>query len=157
MDVNDGLLGEGPFSPERTGSIPNDQLYNYGYQHNFTPTEMNHFLSKEGGFISMFKTNDLSQLSSEYHTNPDVQFAFDALAYQIAKAIGERSIVFQGKIDQIILTGGLSYNTQLVENIKGFVSWLAPVSVYPGEQEMEAMASRTLAVLTGDEKVKAYS
>jgi len=157
IDVNDGLLGDGPFSPERSGSIPNDQLYQFGYQHNFTPTEMNHFLSKECGFISMFKTNDLEQLSKMYDTDSKVKLTFDALAYQVAKSIGERAVTLQGNIDQIILTGGLSYNAHINNQIQSYVDWIAPVIVYPGEKEMDALAVRTTAVLNGNELAKAYS
>lgn len=157
VDVNEGLLGEGPFSPERAGSLPNDQLYEFGYKHNFTPQEMNHFLSKEGGFISMFKTNDLKLLSDKYDSNSEIKLAFDALAYQVSNAIGARSIIFRGQVDQIILTGGLSYNKLLVQKIKSFVDWIAPVTIYPGEKEMDTLALRTLDVLDGKEKVKAYS
>ncbi|WP_436859933.1 butyrate kinase [Staphylococcus caeli] len=157
VDVNDGLLGEGPYSPERAGSIPNDQLYQFGYKHNFTPTEMNHFLSKEGGFISMFNTNDIQQLSTMYHTNSKVKLAIDGLAYQVAKAIGERATILQGKINQILLTGGLSHNKFINEHIQSYVDWIAPVTVYPGEKEMDALALRTIAVLNGNELAKAYS
>lgn len=157
VDVNDGLLGEGPFSPERAGSMPNDQLYEFGYKHNFTPQEMNHFLSKKGGFISMFKTNDLKLLSDKYDSNSEVKLAFDALAYQVSNAIGARSIIFRGQVDQIILTGGLSYNHLLVQKIISFVYWIAPVTIYPGEKEMDTLALRTSNVLDGKEKVKAYS
>ncbi|MDW8565077.1 butyrate kinase [Staphylococcus shinii] len=157
VDVNEGLLGEGPFSPERAGSIPNDQLYAFGYNHNFTPQEMNHFLSKKGGFISMFKTNDLKLLSDKYDSNSEVKLAFDALAYQISNAIGARSIIFRGQVDQIILTGGLSYSKLLVQKIISFVDWIAPVTIYPGEKEMDTLALRTSNVLDGKEKVKAYS
>lgn len=157
VDVNDGLLGEGPFSPERAGSLPNDQLYEFGYKHKFTPEEMNHFLSKKGGFISMFKTNDLKLLSDKYDSNSEVKLAFDALAYQVSNAIGARSIIFRGQVDQIILTGGLSYNKLLVQKIISFVDWIAPVTIYPGEKEMDTLALRTSNVLDGKEKVKAYS
>ncbi|MGP5093745.1 butyrate kinase [Staphylococcus equorum] len=157
VDVNVGLLGEGPFSPERAGSIPNDLLYKYGYKRNFTPQEMNHFLSKKGGFVNMFNTNDLKGLSHKYESDNDVKLAFDALAYQVAKAIGERAIVFKGNVDQVILTGGLSYNKTLTSLIQSYVDWIAPVTIYPGEKEMDALATRTSLVLEGIESAKVYS
>lgn len=118
---------------------------------------MNHFLSKKGGFINMFNTNDLKVLSLKYESDNDVKLAFDALAYQVAKAIGERAIVFKGNVDQVILTGGLSYNKTLTSLIQSYVDWIAPVTIYPGEKEMDALATRTSLVLEGIESAKVYS
>lgn len=156
IDVNDGLLGEGPMSPERAGSIPNDLLYAFGYEQQLTPKEMAHALSKAGGFISLLGTNDLKSLAATYDSDPKVKLAFDALAYQVAKTIGERAVSLKGQVDQIILTGGLSHNATLVQNITEYVSWIADVTVYAGEREMDTLAHRANEVMHGNEDAKWY-
>lgn len=157
IDVNEGLEGEGAFSPERAGSIPNDALYRYGYDHDMTPDEMDHFLSKKTGLLSLLGTNDLTQLSQQYGEDTQVTRILDAMAYQVAKLIGERAVAFKGApVDQIILTGGIANSDVITEGIRQYVEWIAPVSVYAGEMEMEALASGVFDVLEGTVEPKYY-
>ena len=117
---------------------------------------MAHALSKAGGFISLLGTNDLKSLAATYDSDPKVKLAFDALAYQVAKTIGERAVSLKGQVDQIILTGGLSHNATLVQNITEYVSWIADVTVYAGEREMDTLAHRANEVMHGNEDAKWY-
>ena len=147
----------GAFSPERAGSIPNDALYRYGYDHDMTPDEMDHFLSKKTGLLSLLGTNDLTQLSQQYGEDAEVTRILDAMAYQVAKLIGELAVAFKGApIDQIILTGGIANSDVITEGIRQYVEWIAPVSVYAGEMEMEALASGVFDVLEGTVEPKYY-
>lgn len=157
VDVNDGLLGEGPFSPERSGSLPNDSLYQWAHHHQFTPTELNHILSKQSGLIALCGSNNLKALIQMYHENENIHLAIDTMIYQIAKQIGEKAIIFKGEIDQIILTGGLANSSLITNRITEYVDWIAPVSVYPGEKEMETLALRVDDVMNNKEHAKNYS
>lgn len=157
VDVNDGLLGEGPLSPERSGSLPNDSLYQWAHSHQYSLAEMNHILSKESGLIALCGSNNLRALIEKYHENEIIHLAIDTMIYQIAKQIGEKAIIFKGKVDQIILTGGLANSSLLTDHITEYVDWIAPVSVFPGEKEMETLALRVNDVMNNKEQVNNYS
>lgn len=157
IDVNEGLLGEGPFSPERAGTIPNDLLYQMGYEKKLTPIQMNQLLSKTSGMLSLCNTNDIKLLTKLYMSDTKVQVMLDAMIYQVAKAIGERAIALKGKIDRIILTGGMAYSQLITNQIMSYTDWICPTTVYPGEKEMTALAERVTNVMTKQEQPKIYS
>jgi len=157
IDVNDGLLGEGPLSPERAGNLPNDALYHWAYQQNLTPKELNNILSKESGLIALCGSNNIKQLIQEYEKNQEIHLAIDAMIYQIAKQIGERAVSLKGSIDQIILTGGIAKSELITKKLSDYVNWIAPMTVYPGEKEMESLAIRVDDVINKKEQVKNYS
>lgn len=156
VDVNDGLLGEGPMSPERAGSVPNDALYQYGFERQMSPKDFNHFLSRKTGFISLCGSNDVESICREMDQNAEYKLAVDSCIYQVSKAIGERSISLKGQVDQIILTGGLAYNTYITDEIKRYVDWIAPVTIYAGEKEMDALATRVYDLFIDHEEAKDY-
>lgn len=156
VDVS-GADDGGPFSPERTGGLPAGDLIKLCYSGKYTQAEMKKKLLGKSGLVAYLGTNnarDAVRMIEEGDKNADL--IFDAMAYQIAKEIGAMSAVLKGEIDAIVLTGGLAYSELLVERIKRRVEFIAPVKVYPGEDEMQALAEGALRILKGEETAKIY-
>lgn len=157
IDVNNANDG-GPFSPERTGSLPNAALIHLCYSGKYSEKELVRLITHKGGFISYLGTNDLREVIRRIEGGDEyAQLIFKAICYQISKEIGAMATVLKGKVEAIILTGGLSFNENLVNNMKDRVGWIAPLVVYPGEEEMKALAQAVIRVIDGVEKVKTYS
>jgi len=149
---------EGPFSPERTGLLPNTALIYLCYSDKHTEKELNRLIVHKGGLVSYLGTNDLREVMKMIDKGDNyAQLIFEAMCYQIAKEIGAMATVLKGKIDAIILTGGMAHNEILVNKIKDRVGWIAPVVVYPGEEEMKALAQAVIRVLKGAGEAKTYS
>ena len=138
VDVNQALDGEGPFSPERSGTLPAGDLLKEAFSGKYTLEEMEKMLVGQGGIVSYLGTNDMKAL--EQSKEAYVQEVIQAMTYQISKYIGEMAVVLQGKIDAIILTGGLAHSQKITDQIKSYVDFLSPVFIYPGEDEMQALA-----------------
>jgi len=157
IDVNNALDGDGPMSPERSGSVPMGPLYKMALSGKYTLKEIQKKNYGQGGLVAYLGTND-GQVIMERINNKDQQakFIFDVMCYQISKEIGSGAAVLKGKVDAIILTGGLAYNPYLIDYIKDHVAFIAPVIVYPGEDEMEALTYGALRVLRGEEPAKTY-
>lgn len=142
---------EGPLSTERTGGLPIKEVINMCYEH--TKEEMYAFYRKKGGLISYLGTNDAREIEKMIdHGNKEAELIYEALAYQSSKGIGEMATVLKGKIDAIILTGGLAYSEKLTSWIKASVEFLAPVVLIPGENELQALAMGAKRVISGEEK-----
>ncbi|HBY57558.1 MAG TPA: butyrate kinase [Candidatus Atribacteria bacterium] len=157
VDVNNANDG-GPFSPERTGSLPNAALIHLCYSGKYSEKELIKFITHQGGLVSHLGTNDLREVMKMIDQGDSyAKLIFKAMCYQIAKEIGAMATVLKGKIDAIILVGGMAHNEILVNKIKERVGWIAPLVVYPGEEEMGALAQAVIRVLNGVEKVKIYS
>lgn len=158
IDVNNALDGDGPFSPERSGGIPNGNLIKICFQRGLKENEVVKSLVGRGGLVSYLGTND-ARLVEEMVRQGDEEaiLAYQGMAYQIAKEICGCAAVLKGKVDAVVLTGGLSYSKMLIEWIKERVSFLSPVLVLPGEGEMEALARGALRVIKGEEEYKSYS
>ncbi len=157
VDVNNGLDGYGPFSPERAGTLPTGALVAACYSGKYTHDEMKKKINGKGGLMAHLGTNqayEVEQMILEGDNHAEL--VLSAMSYQIAKWIGGASVVLKGDIDGIILTGGIANNKFVVNYIKDMVSFLAPVILYPGEDEMKALAENALNVLRGIVKVKVY-
>jgi len=154
IDVNQALDGEGPFSPERSGTLPMGELLNKAFSGQFTHNEMKKMIVGEGGVVSYLGTNNLKEI--ENNLNSTSKEVLEAMAYQIAKYIGEMAVVLSGKIDAIILTGGVAYSKLITDEIKKRVSFLAPVEIYPGEDEMKALAYNGLLLWKNLLSIKKY-
>ena len=114
-------------------------------------------ISGEGGVVSYLGTNSFMDVENRVNEgDPEAMLISDAFAYQLAKEIGAMATVVSGKVDAIIITGGIAYNKDLMEKVRAKVEFIAPVSIYPGEDEMGALAGNGLAVLNGTEEVKVY-
>ena len=157
VDVNQALSGEGPLSPERVGSVPTNGLVHYFFDHDFTKSELLREFVGRSGLVAYLGSNDSREIVRRIQQGDEkAEFYYEAMCYQIAKEIGRISAVFCGIVDQIVLTGGLAYSTELVERVKQRVEFIAPVTVMPGENELEALALGALRVLTGDEEARDY-
>ncbi len=157
VDMNNALLGMGPFSPQRAGALPIGDLIDLCYSGKWTKKELTGYLTRGAGLISYLGSDDGIWIEEEIRKgNKDVKFVHDAMCYQISKEIGAYAAVLEGDVDCIFLTGGLAYNPFLVAEIKRRTSWIAQVLVYPGEKEMEALSQGGVRVLKGEEKAREY-
>ncbi len=157
IDVNNALNGDGPFSPERAGELPTVSLAKLCYSGKYTFEEMKKNLAGKGGLVSHLGTNSAIEVEKRIaNGDAHAKLIYEAMAYQIAKYIGQMATVLEGKVDAIGITGGVARSDMLVNWIKERVSFIAPVKVYPGENEMEAIAQGVLRVLRGEETEKIY-
>jgi butyrate kinase len=154
-DVNNGLE-EGPFTPQRTGSLPVIQLVDLCFSGKYTKAEINKLLVGKGGLYAHTGISDGIILAEKAEKDSSVKLLFDAMAYRIAREICACAATLYGKVDRIIITGGLANDTVLVGKIKDRVSFLGPVAVYPGEDEMTALAEGMIRVLEGHETALQY-
>lgn len=157
IDVNNALNGEGPFSPERSGSLPTGQLIEICFSGKYTKSEVDRMVVGEGGFVSFLGTNsaqEVENLAASGHEKS--RFYQEALFYQVAKSIGEMAVVLEGKVDGIILTGGMAHNKTLGFYMNRKVGFIAPIFIYPGEDELEALAMNALLVARGEVVPKEY-
>ncbi len=157
IDVNNGLDGDGPFSPERSGTLPAGQLVRLCYSGKYTYEEMKKQLTGKGGLMAYFGTNSSYDIEMRAKEGDEkAKLIQDAMAYQIGKAIGEMATVLYGEVHGIIITGGVAHNKELITYIRNMVGFIAPVFVYPGEDEMSALAMNGLLVMKGELEPKAY-
>lgn len=157
IDVYNALDGEGAFSPERAGAVPPGDLVKLCFSGKYTEKEIYKKLVGNGGFNAYLNTND-ARVVEKAHIEGD-EYAtkiHEAFHYQVSKDIGAMATVLEGKVDQIILTGGIAYSKLTVESIKERAGWIAPFTVYPGEDELLALCQGGLRVLTGEEKAMEY-
>jgi butyrate kinase len=158
VDVNNGLNGEGPFSTERCNDIPNCDLIDMCFSGKYNRDQIYCLISSKGGLYAYFKTKDISQIRGlAKEGNELAQKVLLALAYQISKEICKNAAVLMGNINAIIITGGLAYDQQLINDISERVSFLAPIWNYPGEEEMLALCEGGLSVLRGEREVFKYA
>lgn len=156
IDVNNASE-MGPFSPERTGSLPVGDLVKMCYSGKYTLEEMKEKIKGKGGLVSYLGTVDAKEVERRIAEGDKyAKLIYDAMIYQIGKEIGMMATVLKGKVDNIILTGGLAHSEYLVENLKDMISFIAEVIVYPGEDEMKALNQGALRVLSGKEEAKIY-
>lgn len=157
IDVNNALNGEGPFSPERSGTLPAGQLIEICFSGKYSKSEIDRMVVGEGGFVSFLGTNNAGKVEEMADAGDEsAKFYQEALFYQVAKSIGEMAVVLEGKVDAILLTGGLAYNKSIEGYIKRKSGFIAPVFSYPGEDELEALAMNALRVARGEVEPKVY-
>ncbi len=157
IDVNNALDGDGPMSPERSGEVPLGPLYKMVFSGKYTLKEIQRKNYGQGGLVAYLGTNDGATITKRIQAADEkARFIHSVMCYQIAKEIGAYATVLKGHVDAIVLTGGLAYSQITVDLIKERVAFIAPVMVYPGEDEMEALAAGALRVLNGEEKAKIY-
>lgn len=156
VDSNDGLQGDGPFSPERSGGLPAMPLIDLCFDGAYSREEMKRKITGAGGMISYTGTSDMRVLVERAKTDARVKLLVDAMCYQIAKEICSFLAVMGGAPDVIVLTGGLAHADEVVESIQKRVGWLGKILVFPGEDEHRAMALGALRVLRGEEPIRVY-
>ncbi|MBP2638776.1 MAG: Butyrate kinase [Firmicutes bacterium] len=156
IDVNNALE-EGPFSPDRCGGLPARSLVKLCYSGKYNEQEMLKKLSGSGGLFAYLGTKDLREaekMASE--GNEKAELVLKAMAYQVAKEIGAMATVLSGVVDSVVLTGGIAYSEKIVQIITDKVKYIAPVMVFPGEEELESLAAGALRVLRGEEQPQVY-
>lgn len=151
VDLTNALHGEGPFSPERTGGLLLKDVIRASFSGDYTKRELEKEIIGQGGLVSYFQTNDLIEIESLIDEgDQEAKLVYEAMAYQVAKAINALNAEFCGEVDGIILTGGLAHSTRFTDLIKKRVAFIAPVQVYPGAFEMEALAQAGDRILEGE-------
>lgn len=157
VDVNNALDGEGPFSPERSGTLPAGQLAKLCFSGEYTYEQVKKLINGKGGLVGYTCSNDAYELEMKAIAgDEEAKLIQDAMSYSIGKWIGTMIAVLKGKVDAIILTGGIAKNPFVVDYVKDMVSFAAPVVVYGGEDEMAALAMNGLLVLKGEVTPKEY-
>jgi butyrate kinase len=156
IDTNQALDGFGPFSPERSGTIDAGELIRVCFDGKYSKSQLQKMLVGQGGLVAHLGTSDVKIITQRMTEGDEkARLVLEAMAYNVAKEIGAMLAVLEGKADAVILTGGIANSQFVVNTIKKMVSPLAHLVVYPGEDEMEALATAGLRVLRG-EKTKIY-
>lgn len=156
LDANNANSG-GPFSPSRAGGLPTQELLDLAFSGIHTPLRLRSMTLKEGGLKSHLGTDDAREVEARIRAgDQEARVVFEAMAYQISKEIGAMSTVLEGRVDAILLTGGLSSSDLLMGWVKRRVGFLAPVEILPEVEEMRALAQGGLRVLRGEERAKLY-
>jgi len=157
IDVNQGLDGEGPFSPERSGTLPTGDLVRFCFSGKFSEKEITKMVVGSGGLVAHLGTNSAYEAEQNAQNgDAKAKFILEAMAYQVAKNIGSMVPVLKGEVDAILLTGGVAHSKWITNLIIERVYKFAPVYIYPGEDEMRALAFNGLMVLKGEVEVKEY-
>ena len=156
IDVANALDGDGPFSPERSGGLPSGQLMKVCFSGDYTEAEVGKMINGNGGFNAYLGTNDMREVVEMAKSDEKAALVRDAFHYQLGKEIGSMAVVLDGKVDQIILTGGIAYNQITCDYFKDHCGFIAPITVYPGEDELLALAQGALRVMNGEEEAKTY-
>jgi len=157
VDVNQGLDGDGPFSPERTGSLPVGDLVRLCYSGKYSLPQVLKMIKGEGGLVAYLGTNSAYEIEQRASKGDEqAKRTYDAMAYQVAKEVGAMGAVLKYEIDGILITGGIAHDKYFVNQIISYVHRLAPVHVYPGEDEMKALAMNGIRVVKGEIQPKNY-
>lgn len=158
IDVNQALDGDGAYSPERSGGVPSGDLARLCFSGKYTLPQIIRMIKGEGGVMAYLGTNDMRKVENlVLQGDPEATLIFEGMVYQVAKEIGAMSTVLEGRVDAILITGGIAYDKKFVELLEHRVRHIAPVRIYPGEEEMPALAQGGLRVLRGEETSKVYS
>jgi len=158
VDVNNALDGDGPFTPERSGTLPLTQLVDLCFSGKYTKEWILKRIKGNGGLVAYLGTNSAVTVQERISKgDQQAEIVYRAMAFQIAKWIGKMAAALKGEVDAIVLTGGIAYDQRyMVPWLKEYVSFIAPVLVYPGGDEERALALGVLRVLKGEEKSKSY-
>ncbi len=158
VDVNNALNGEGPFSPERAGTLPAAALAKLCFSGKYSEKEVLKMITGQGGMVSLADTNDMRVLEARYlKGEPEAKLVYEAFIYNMGKAIGAVVAAAKGQVDGIILTGGIAHGKAIQAGIKDMCGWMAKdFTVYPGEGELEALAQAGTSVLNKEVEPKEY-
>jgi len=157
VDVNNGLNGDGPYAPERSGSLPVDGIVKAFKEGRYTPDALSRTVSREGGIFSYLGIVDVREVERRMaEGDSEATLAWNGMVYQIVKEIGSLAAALAGEVDAIVLTGGMAHSKRITEAIKEKVSFIARVVTVPGEFELEALTEGALRVLKGEEEAKRY-
>ena len=157
LTIDSNSIEEGPFGPDRTGSLPVRELIRLCFSGTMTQQELDRHLFGDGGLFAYLGTRDLMEVERRVDAGDNEAAAtLEAMIYQIGKETGAMAAVLEGKVDAVLLTGGMAYSERLVARLRGYVEWIAPVAVFPGEDELQALAEGVFRVLDGEEEAKRF-
>jgi butyrate kinase len=157
IDVNNALNGEGPIAPERAGTLPAGDLVALAFSGQYAQGDLKKMLTGRGGMVAHLKTNDMREtLKRVAAGDRQAELVFTAMVLTVAKQVGACAAVLQGQVDGVVLSGGLAFSTEFIDKIKEYIQFLGPVFVFPGENEMVALAEAGLRVLRGEEPARTY-
>lgn len=154
IDANNGLDGDGPFSTNRTGGLPIGNIVDYCFNSKLTIKEIHRMINGKGGLYAYLGETDIRRIEEKSKEDKDSKLTLEAMCYQISKEIAADASVLRGKVDAIILTGGMANSLFITEYIREHVSFIAPVILYPGEYEMQSLALNVVEALRGREEIK---
>lgn len=157
IDTSNALNGAGPFSPERSGTLPPGPLVDLCFSGKYTREELQRLINGRGGLLAHLGTTSVPEILRRIDNNDlHAMLVLRAMCYTVAKEIGAMAIALKGKVDAILLTGGIAHNKRLTDFITMHIDFIAPVAVYPGENELQALAYNALSVLRGEQPLKEY-
>jgi butyrate kinase len=153
--IDSNSIEEGPFGPDRSGGLPVRALIKLCLSGAYTQAQLDRHVFGDGGLFAYLGTRDLQEVERRIDAG-DAKAAqvFEAMVYQTAKEAGAMAAVLKGKVDAVLLTGGMAHSQRLVKLLSGYLEWIAPVRVYPGEDELQALAAGVFRVLDGEEQAK---
>ncbi len=158
IDTNNALDGDGPIAPERAGTIPAGDLVDLCFSGEYQKADIKKLLAGKGGLVDHVNSNNVQELNEVRAANGDqeARFMLEAMSYSVAKWIGEMAVVLKGKVDAILLTGGIAWNNCVNDVIIDYCKFIAPIKIYPGENELQSLAENALRVLKGETVAKEY-
>lgn len=158
VDVNNAFDGEGPFSPERAGTLPAGSLIDLCYSGRYTKDELKKRISGKAGLAAHLGSTHIPEIVERIENGDEyAKLVLDAMIYQVAKHIAALTPVFRGKVDAILITGGIAYSDYVICRLTELIDFIAPVHIYPGEDELEALALNALRALKGEQEVLKYT
>lgn len=153
--IDSNSIEEGPFGPDRTGSLPVRGLVNLAFSGRFTREGLDRHVFGDGGLFAYLGTRDLKEVEQRIDSgDEEAARVLEAMIYQIAKEAGAMAAVLKGKVDAVLVTGGMAHSERVVRALLGYLGWIAPTTVYPGEDELGALAEGVFRVLDGEEPAK---
>ena len=153
--IDNNTPEEGPFGPDRTGWLPVRGLIKVCFSGTYNEKQLDRMVFGEGGLFAYLGTRDLVEVERRIDAG-DARAAavYDAMVYKIAKEAGAMTAVLEGRVDALLLTGGMAYSQRMISRLRGYLEWIAPITVYPGEDELRALAEGVFRVLDGEERAK---
>ena len=153
--IDNNTPEEGPFGPDRTGSVQVKGLIKLCTSGEYNEKQLNRLVFGEGGLFAYLGTRDLREVERRIDAGDDLaRRVFEAMLYQVGKEAGAMAAALQGRVDAVLLTGGMAYSGRVLQTLDPYLSWIAPITVYPGEDELEALANGVFRVLDGEEEPK---
>lgn len=153
--IDSSTIEDGPFGPDRTGGLPVRALAKLCYSGRFAQKEMDHHLFGNGGLFAYLGTRDLPEVERRIDAGDNhAALVWEAMVYQIAKEAGAMAAVLEGTADALLVTGGMAHSTRVIEKLRNYLAWIAPIRIYPGEDELQALAEGVFRVLDGVEKAR---
>lgn len=153
--IDNNTCDDGPFGPDRTGELPARDLIKLCFSGRFVQRELDHKVFGEGGVFAYLGTRDMQEVERRIDAgDAEAARVLEAMIYQIAKEAGAMAAVLQGNVDALLLTGGIAFSERVVSQLTAYLKWIAPIRVYPGEDELQALAEGVFHVLNGEEKAK---